>query len=439
MTPPECYFESARRKPVEAYAKLEHWSDKSLFKKLIRELRDTFSANGVLIYIVESQRTVIKVETGLGIGVLPRKVSIDGHAILSQGYFLLLDASKDWRTSRNPLVTGSPSIKFYCGVPFYTAKKELVGVLAIFDTSLKQAFPEDLYRKLQNASKRLTSILETPLADLRKQYSNNSLEHANPVNPELTELSMKLGRATSTKPLVMTVFEKDGSGGPYWLNCNFRFSSLVRETESDDESTPVEGIDNRLLWKKLYGVRSMKNAAMILTKSLCIHYGFDFGYIMEIRIAEPFRIPIECFPKSESKIDVENYRYADRLVKDINLETEFMSRIVGIHGSPHASLNFENAIHQHAFMSEFGIEYKSSKSRQLYNKGIILPFYRHSSKLVRKKRQQQNHHDKLEVYLRSDGYLLGLFNVDPDVEYSTAMVSAIFTNTSNLRKIYISV
>jgi GAF domain-containing protein len=40
---------------------------------------------------------------------------------------VILDAQTDWRFSKNPLVTGSPNIRFYAGAPLRTVEGYNIG------------------------------------------------------------------------------------------------------------------------------------------------------------------------------------------------------------------------------------------------------------------------------------------------------------------------
>ncbi|ABN66892.2 predicted protein [Scheffersomyces stipitis CBS 6054] len=369
---PECYRESLRREPVLKYSKLDHWNDKSIFKKIIVRLRKTFNVSGVSISIIDNTKTMIKIETSLNVSEIPRGVSIDCHAILSQGYFLILDTTKDWRTSQNPFVTGLPFIKFYCGVPLLTQTGEAIGVLAIFDSFAKPTFSEENCHKLQDISKEVVEMLDTPSETFTKAKKSN--ESNLQLDNELNELNQRLGRATSTKSLLKTVFEKDGSGGPYSQNHNFRFNRILKGEDNK--------MQHKIIWDKLFRIGSLKNAASSLANSISIIYKIELVYFIEIRIAEPYQTAPEYFPANEVKIEAENYRHANKLIKKENQESEYMSRIIG--GNSSATFCLDNSILYKAFTSEFGVEYINKVTKYKYNKGIIMPFYRNNSKLVRK-------------------------------------------------------
>ncbi|KAK6464025.1 hypothetical protein DFJ63DRAFT_58703 [Scheffersomyces coipomensis] len=430
MQAPECYNESLRTKAVERYKKLDHWNDKTIFKKPIARLRKTFEVSGVSISIIEHNKAHIKFETLLDANEIPRGICIDSHAILSQGYFLLLDATKDWRTSRNPLVTGLPYIKFYCGVPLLTTKNEIIGVLAIFDAFPKGEFSDDNCKKLQDFSKEIMILLDTPIEQL-KAIQKKTLDKSSQINSELNDLTLKLGRATSTKSMLMTVFEKDGSGSPYSQNHNFRFMKISKNEKNKDYK-----FDEKKLWDSLVKIGTLKGAASGLATIISNRFKVSFVNVLEIRIAEPYQIPSEYFPSNETKIEAENYRYASKLIKQNKTDNQFMTRIIGTHGSSSNSFNLENTFLYQAFTSEFGIAFSNSQGNSMFNSGAIMPFYRHNSKLVRK--SQEKDRKLIDVYLRSGGYLIAMLNESTDSTFSNDDLSSIFMHTSILRQIYIT-
>lgn len=458
ISPPECYNELNRRKAVEKYMNLPHWNEKQMFSEMIKSIRKTFKVSGIAISLIDKNRTIIKYETTLDMSEIPRIASIDAHTILSKEYFLLLDASKDWRTSTNPFVKGVPYIKFYLGVSLVDENNNSIGVLSIFDAFAKTEFLEEEKNcgKLNDYAKEVMKILTTPHEEIVEKIALKIKEKQKKlkvpqINSELAELSIKLGRATSRGTL-MTVFEKDGSGNAYSQNHNFRFSKFLKEEETKDEVDINFEKKKIEIFNKLFKVGSLKNASSILTKSISINFNIDFVYILEIRICESFLISNEYFPQNLNKIDAENFKYANKLIKvgggsnnksknDKHDESiDLMTRIIGIHGSKYQLLNFENSIHYKSFLSEFGIYYEDPLNNSIYNKGVIMPFYRYNSKLIRKNsKAKTDSKKKIEVYLRSGGYLIGLFNQSMSKNsFDANLISKIFDHTSILKKIYIT-
>ncbi|RLV95632.1 hypothetical protein JA1_000868 [Spathaspora sp. JA1] len=453
MKPPECYNEPSRLNEVSTYKDLPHWSEPSIFKKTVSKLKKSFQVSGVSISLIDNFKCYFKVETMLDMNDIPRCVAIDSHALLSQGYFLLLDASKDWRTSSNPLVSGLPFIKFYCGVPLLTKNNHVIGILSIFDSFSKDKFSEEDCVKLQSVSTDIMITLDSSIEDVRaklqlQQHPRRSSSHSSTNNSldiftnELTDLRKQLGRATGSRSLL--VFEKDGSGGPYTLNHNFGFFKHGNNLNLNENGKPAKSLVNeKQLWNMLFSVGSLTAAANVLAKVLATNYNFDFVYVLEIRIAEPYQIPQEYFPVNESKVEAENYGHANKMIKLKSSHDEFMTRVIGVHGkkSTNYPQHFESSIHYKAFMSEFGMEYKNPKKNAAYNRGILMPFYRHNSKFVRKQPNESIHIDNkrvIDVSLRSGGYLIVLFSENYNKEITGDLVSNIFNHASMYRKIYIT-
>lgn len=432
----------SRLNTVESYRHLKQWEERPIFRKIIARIRKDFNLKGVSISLVTNNKVVIQYESMLNMAETSRAISIDGHALLSQDYFLLLDAKNDWRTAVNPFVTSMPYIQFYCGVPLETPKHDVIGILSIFESYPRKQFEPLEIKKLREYSKEIMDILSTPLDQLRIKYNSNgpnSIKNSNNEKMlELNQLKLRLGRATS-RGSSMTVFEKDGSGGPYTQTYNFKMlSNIINETEKQ------ELMNNRTLTEKLLRIGSLKKGANLLSKIISTNYNIDFVYILEIRIAETYKIDSQYFAANDNKVEADTFKYANKLIKDEKHDPDFMTRIIGSYGSTHSSLNFENLIHHKSFQTEFGIHYKNLANNTIYNNGVIMPFYRHNSKLVRQKRAKpgsgssQGSKSFVNLYLRSGGFLIGLFNKDMDKHLEAEDLSKIFTNVSIMRKIYIS-
>lgn len=438
MVAPDCYNETARNEAVEPFLKLEHWKDKELFKPIVTHLRKQFGVGGVSFSLIHKKKVLVKYETKLDIRELPRMALLDSHSILSSGSFLLLDASNDWRTAKNPFVAGSPYIRFYCGVNLVSSKEEAIGVLAIFDNFVKPSFSELKVHELTRIAADVMQMLETPYDEVLKKNQETKKEvKSNGLDTELAELSLKLGRATS-RGSHMTLFEKDGSGNPYSQNHNFQISKMGHDNETITKNCLRES-EKHNVYRIIYKVGSLRTAAGMMCKSIANSYGVDFVYILEIRIAELYTISSEYFPKSVHKIYAEKFKHANKLVK-ANRKAEvvenLLTRVLGTFGSDYQMVNFEDAFLRKAFVSDFGLHYENPQNNAVYNSGILIPFHRYNSKLVR--RSSTGLEGTTEVYLRSGGYMVGVFNLSARAHFDSTLVSKIFDHTSILRKIYIS-
>lgn len=87
-----------------------------------------------LISLVDKDRQWFKANFGLdGVSETPREVSFCGHAILGDGLFEVSDAAADPRFAENPLVTASPDIRFYAGVPLRMKNGAQIGTICVID------------------------------------------------------------------------------------------------------------------------------------------------------------------------------------------------------------------------------------------------------------------------------------------------------------------
>ncbi len=87
-----------------------------------------------LISLVEEDRQWFKANFGLhGVTETSRDVSFCAHAIVDDAVLEVPDACADERFRTNPLVTGSPDIRFYAGAPLQLSTGERVGTLCVID------------------------------------------------------------------------------------------------------------------------------------------------------------------------------------------------------------------------------------------------------------------------------------------------------------------
>lgn len=130
------------------------------FDRITRITQRVFGADICLVSLVDVNRQWFKSRQGLDASETPRSMSFCGHAILDDKLFVIDDTSADERFADNPLVTGSPHIRFYAGCPIRDPKGHRVGTLCVIDRKPRQFEAEE-----QAMLSDLSALVEGELED----------------------------------------------------------------------------------------------------------------------------------------------------------------------------------------------------------------------------------------------------------------------------------
>lgn len=114
------------------------------FDRLTRMAKRMFGVSMALISLVDAHRQWFKSNQDVPVGETPRDISFCGHAILVDSALVVPDARLDPRFFDNPLVTGSPHIRFYAGYPLKALNGSKLGTLCIQDSRPRAFTSEDL-------------------------------------------------------------------------------------------------------------------------------------------------------------------------------------------------------------------------------------------------------------------------------------------------------
>jgi len=115
------------------------------FDRLTRLAKRLFNVPIALVSLVDTNRQWFKSCVGLDATETPREVSFCGHAILSDRTFVVPDAALDERFRDNPLVVGSPHIRFYVGCPLRMSNGSTLGTLCLIDVEPRSMGADDLH------------------------------------------------------------------------------------------------------------------------------------------------------------------------------------------------------------------------------------------------------------------------------------------------------
>ena len=131
------------------------------FGRITRLAQQLSRAPIALITLVDADRQWFKSRQGLDVTGTPRDAAICAYAILNDETLVVPDTLADPRFGDNPLVVGSPRIRFYAGHPLHAPDGHRVGTLCVIDHRPRELSAADL-----EALRDLATLAE---AELRAQ------------------------------------------------------------------------------------------------------------------------------------------------------------------------------------------------------------------------------------------------------------------------------
>ncbi len=462
---PEAYYEIQRLEAVEKYMNKPHWEKVNRFKMLLRKMKQMFKCNGAAISLIDSRHQVIKFQIGYGFDVCSRQVSIDSHTLLSKDFFLIMDASKDWRFQSNPIVKNTPNIKFYLGVPLVTAGGQAIGVLSIFDSLARCDIDESFIDIITKMSSEVMEYLDSTIK--AKKYGNGetAATSRDPItgkmllstclptskltpgtngsqNESVTRLLEIYGRATGDDRMnEEIIFEKDGSGTSYRYNSSFKFTKF---------SSPYGDLIDLSMWNKLSKCGSFNKASELLCNALMTKLEYDCVYILNVKVTKLCCVKGQLFPSKQREIDFDSFPHQSSIewiAENTEDQDDFdfgssKTKLVSLAAKDYEleqgfATGAGYAFHSNAISSENGIGYNSNDNSVLFHSGLGLPFYRFPSKLLRKQKMRGriDGSRSMELFYKTNGYLICCFSNDNKVIYERE-IGYIYGCASILRKLY---
>jgi diguanylate cyclase (GGDEF)-like protein/PAS domain S-box-containing protein len=172
-----------------------------------------------LISLVDADRQWFKARIGLEACETPRSMSFCAHAIERPEMLIVEDATKDERFRDNALVTGSPHIRFYAGVPLRLPDGASLGTLCVIDT-----VPRQLSDGQRNALNILASTVQTRFELRAKQKALETLVADNAaMAAKLEETNNLMHAFLDNAPFVSYMKDAEGRMVYYNRRTNERF------------------------------------------------------------------------------------------------------------------------------------------------------------------------------------------------------------------------
>lgn len=155
---PQLHDEVARLRALQRYSVLDTGQERNF--DLITELvRDLLQVPICAVSLIDEDRQWFKSKQGLAVEETPRVVAFCDHTIRSRQYLVVEDATRDARFAANPLVTSSPNIRAYAGVPLTTPEGYNVGSLCAIDRQAR-TFRGDELKLLERFANLVVEQLE---------------------------------------------------------------------------------------------------------------------------------------------------------------------------------------------------------------------------------------------------------------------------------------
>jgi diguanylate cyclase (GGDEF)-like protein/PAS domain S-box-containing protein len=140
-----------------------------IFDELARLAASLCKTPIATVTLIDESRQWFKASIGLDVTETPRTISFCNHVVQEKRPFVIEDARREPEFEHNPLVTGSPFIRFYAGVPLLTEDGLALGALAVMDQRP---------RKLSQEKRRsLAMLARQVMAHIELRHQRNDLSH----------------------------------------------------------------------------------------------------------------------------------------------------------------------------------------------------------------------------------------------------------------------
>ncbi|WP_213768686.1 EAL domain-containing protein [Caballeronia sp. dw_19] len=170
------------------------------FDRLVQLAASIFGVPIALVSLVEAERQLFAASVGLDVCETSRDVSFCAYAMQGEDIMIVPDARTDLRFRNNPLVTGSPFIRFYAGAPLRTAGGQSLGTLCIIGHQPRESFSEHDRRNLRDLAALVLDKLELRRLEMARRASQFRFEKIAGTSPDVIICADYQGRTTFWNP-----------------------------------------------------------------------------------------------------------------------------------------------------------------------------------------------------------------------------------------------
>ncbi len=170
------------------------------FDEIVEVAAKLLGAPISLVSLIDRDRQWFKARYGLDATETPREQAFCDHAIKADDVYVVGDATKNPLFAENPLVTGSPNIRFYAGAPLITPDKFRLGTLCVIDTKPRERLSEEHETILTLLARMVVNALESRRLTMRAHHQARMMT-------KLAETTVAVSQAMSLAEVARTLTE----------------------------------------------------------------------------------------------------------------------------------------------------------------------------------------------------------------------------------------
>ncbi|AHM60615.1 signal transduction histidine kinase [Flammeovirgaceae bacterium 311] len=194
--------EDARLQELLRYAILDTPQEQE-FEDVVKLVSYICNASIGLVTFVDECRQWFKAKVGWEHFETSREIAFCAHTILGDGILEVPDTLLDERFKNNPLVTASPRVRFYAGVPLVSPRGYKLGTLCVLDQEPRKLTDKQIFG-LVVLGKYIVKLLELRLNKHNLEVSQQQHES---LQEEMQRQHLALTRAQSAASI--GIFELD--------------------------------------------------------------------------------------------------------------------------------------------------------------------------------------------------------------------------------------